>query len=147
MSSTAAISRRTVREALGTALTTALTSALQVYDYLYSKFEVESPVVRIINDGSQRPPIYAEGIRSEFYFALQFWVAYYEDGTPAAQQDAEDILDALEYQFTVWLGANQVNQPLWTMIRTNGRSTVRTAQVRGSYWIVETIPLTVEVYG
>lgn len=147
MSSTVAISRETVRKKLGTQLTTAMASALQVYPYLYSKFETDSPIVRIINDGSLRPPIYAEGIRSEFYYALQFWVAYYEEETPEAQADAEDILDTLEYEFTVWLGANQVNQPLWTMIRTNGRSQVRTVQVRGGYWIVETIPLAVEVYG
>lgn len=147
MSSTVAISRRQVRETLGTELSTALTSALQVYDYLYSRFDVESPIVRIVNDGSLRPPVYSEGIRSEFYFALQFWVAYYENGTPAVQSDAEDILDALEYEFTVWLGANQVNQPLWTMVQTDGRSRVQTVQTRGNYWIVETIPLKVEVYG
>jgi len=146
MSSTVAISRRTVREALGTQLTTALTSALQVYDYLYSKFEVDSPIVRIITDGSNRPPIYSEGIRSTFYYALQFWVAYYEEGTPAAQQEAEDIVDALEYEFVQWLEANQVST-IWTMIRVDGRSQVRTVLVRGQYWIVETIPLAVEVYG
>lgn len=151
MSSTVAISRETVRKALGTALTTALGPLLpagsQVYPYLYSRFGVESPVVRIVNAGGLRPPIYSEGIRSEFYYSLQFWVAYYEEADPAAQAEAEDILDDLEYAFTVWLGANQVGQPLWTMIQMDGRSKVDTVQTRGGYWIVENIPLKVEVYG
>lgn len=146
MSSGVAINRKVVREALGTQLGTALTSALQVYDYLYSRFDVESPIVRIVTDGSNRPPIYSEGIRSTFYYAVQFWVAYYEDGTPQVQSDAEDILDTLEYEFTVWLEANQIGT-LWTMVRVDGRSRVQTVQTRGAYWIVETIPLAVEVYG
>jgi hypothetical protein len=146
MSSGVAINRKVVREALGTQLGTALTSAVQVYDYLYSRFDVESPIVRIVTDGSNRPPIYSEGIRSTFYYALQFWVAYYEDGTPQVQSDAEDILDTLEYEFTVWLEANQIGT-LWTMVSVDGRSRVQTVQTRGAYWIVETIPLAVEVYG
>lgn len=143
------MNRETVRKAIGAELATALTSALQTYSYLYSKFDVESPIVRLINDGSLRPVVDSQGIRSEFYFGLQFWVAYYENGTPEAQAEAEDILDALEYEFAAWLStANQANhQPLWTTIRTDGRSRVQTVQVRGGYWIVETIPLAVEVYG
>lgn len=146
MGSVDAISRRTVREALGTQLTTALTSALAVYDFLYSKFDVESPIVRIITDGSNRPPIYGEGIRSTFYYALQFWVAYYEEGDATVQQEAEDILDALEHEFVQWLEEHQISE-LWTMVRVDGRSRVQTVQTRGSYWIVETIPIVVEVYG
>lgn len=146
MGSTTAISRRTVREALGTQLTTALTSALAVYDYLYSKFDVESPIVRVVTAGSNRPPIHSEGIRSTFYYSLQFWVAYYEEGTEAVQQEAEDILDALEHEFVQWLADNQVSE-LWTMVTVDGRSNVETVKTRGSYWIVEAIPIAVEVYG
>lgn len=146
MGSTTAISRRTVREALGTQLTTALTSALAVYDFLYSKFDVESPIVRIVTAGSNRPPIHSQGIRSTFYYAVQFWVAYYEDGTPSVQADAEDILDALEHEFVQWLESNQVSE-LWTMVTVDGRSRVETVQTRGSYWILESIPIAVEVYG
>lgn len=143
------MNRETVRKALGTELAAALTSALQTYSYLYSKFDVESPIVRLVNAGALRPLTDSQGIRSEFYFALQFWVAYYEAGTPAVQAEAEDILDALEYEFAAWLtAANQANhQPLWTTIRTDGRSQVQTVGLRGGYWIVETIPLAVEVYG
>lgn len=143
------ISRRAVREAIATGLTVAMPTAAAVYPYMFSNFkDGPSPVVRLMNGGSNRPPIEEAGNRSIFYFMLQFWVIYFEDGTPTVQQEAENTLDQLEYEFVTWLAANQVKPAdQWTMMLYDGRSAVRTQKVHGFYYLVESIPLAVEVYG
>lgn len=142
-------SRRAVREAIATGLTPAMPAAAAVYPYMFSNFkDGPSPVVRIMNAGSNRPPHEEVGIRSEFFFMAQFWVIYFEDGTPAVQQEAENTLDQLEYEFTAWLTDNQVKPAdQWTMLTVNGRSTVQTQKVHGFYYVVESVPLVAEVYG
>lgn len=143
------ISRRATRYAIADSLRPALPTAATVYPYMYSNFKNgPSPVVRLMNAGSNRPPIEEAGIRSVFYFMLQFWVVYFEDGTPAVQEQAEETLDQLEVEFVTWLAANQVKPAdQWTMVSYDNRSTVETVKVSGFYYVVESIPLAVEVYG
>ena len=145
----AVINRRAIRQAIVNDLRPAMPTAAAVYPYMFSNFkDGPSPVVRLMNAGSNRPPIEEAGNRSTFYFMLQSWVIYFEDGTPEVQEQAEDTLDQLEFEFVTWMAANQVRPAdQWTMLLYEGRSTVRTVKVSGFYYVVESIPLGVEVYG
>ena len=140
--------RSVVRKAIANSLRPALPTARDVYSFMYSKFSGKSPIVRLMNAGANRPEITEHGVRSIFYYTLQFWVVYFEEGTEAVQAEAEDILDQLELEWVTWLGTNQVEPAQqWTMLGYDKRSTVETAKVSGKYYIVESIPLAVEVYG
>ena len=140
------ISRAVVRAALGAGLAEGMPTAMQVYPWQQSDFGGYSPVVRVVNAGSERPAKEARGIRSKFYLAVQLWVRFrLQDGSWVEEQ-AEEQLDQLELELITWLTENQ-QTGLWTNIQYAERSTVGTSSLAGELWLVEDVPIVVEVYG
>ena len=139
-----AIPRELVRDAIVGALRLALTVAQNVEGHK-ANIQGQWPAVRLLTDGSLRPQVTASGIRSEFYYLVQLWVLYYKEGL-WTEAEAEDALDALEHQLAEWLANNQVGE-LWTALMFNGRSRVGTVNESGETYLVEEIPIKVEVWG
>lgn len=150
--SDAPINRGLIRKALAAGLAAALPGAsplltsLSVYDYMRSGFEGKSPVLRVVTAGSLRPEAYANGIRSQFYYSVQFFVIYYQDGDPSVQAQAEDILDELEIQAFTWIADNQQTD-LWTELRFDQRSRSTVVKLGPHQYIMEDIPVVARVYG
>ncbi|MGV8951372.1 MAG: hypothetical protein ACOH2M_09740 [Cypionkella sp.] len=140
------ISRADVRAALGVGLAEGMPTAAMVYAWQQSDFAAFGPVVRVMNVGSERPAKEARGVRSKFYFAVQLWVRFrLQDGSWVEEQ-AEAQLDQLELELITWLTENQ-QTALWTNIQYEARSTVGTSPLSGELWLVEDVPIVVEVYG
>ncbi len=139
------ISRKDVRQALASGLTTALTGAQAVYRYQKSDFDQQSPVVRILSSGSERPAMTAQGIRSKFSFTVELWVLY-ANGATWTEENAEDAMDTLEQQVISYVAANQVTST-WTTLRYGRPSTLGNVTVGGAPYLVEEIVLVAEVYG
>lgn len=121
----------------------------QVYGYMKSGFGGNSPVVRVVSDGSLRPEFPAQGVRSQFYYVVQHYVIYYQQGAPEVQAEAEDLLDQLEYHLYSWMVTNQQIPGFWTEIKfaERSRSSVVPVDSGAYYYILELIPLAVRVAG
>lgn len=143
------INRKDIRHALATALASAMPSAQgNVFGFMKTGFEGDSPIVRIVDSGSDRPYKEQRGVRSRFYYSVQLFVLYFEDGSPEIQSNAEDLLDDLEHEFYSYLADNQTTTN-WTMIGYDDGQRSRVIQVRlgESRYILEDIPIAVRVDG
>ena len=139
-----AIDRKITRDALVAQLRPALTVA-QVVEGHKANVKGQWPAVFLLTSGSLRPQVTEAGIRSEFYYLAQLWVLYYHEGL-WTEAEAEDALDALEHQLAEWLANHQVGE-LWTALMFEGRSRVGIVVEGGETFLVEEIPIRVEVYG
>lgn len=140
--------RKDVRSAIAAGISApgVLPATATVYGYMATGFEGLSPVVRVVSAGSMRPEFTARGTRSRFYYSVQLWVLFFEDGEPDVQQAAEDALDDLEEALLDWLIDNQTGA-LWTAISFADRSRTQVVLVGGSQYIMEDIPIAVDVFG
>lgn len=139
------ISRRTIRETIGAGLATAMTSAKAVYNHSKADFDGESPVVRISSESSERPGRTQQGVRSIFRYTIETWVLL-SDRAGWTEQDAEDTLDALEHELINWIVDNH-NTSNWSMLTYDGASTIFVGVDGGDSWLIERIPIRVEVHG
>lgn len=142
-------SRKGVREEIGTGLTTALAALAQdVYDHQARVIGTASPVVRVYSVGSFRPQRTGRGLRSVFRFVIQVWVLYGDEETETyTEEEAEDLLDDIEKGVIDWMDDNQNNQ-IWTGIQYLAPgSEVRNVRIGSEVYLVEDIPIEVQVYG
>ena len=148
------VNRRFIREEIQTELSAALTDALGVYGYLKSGLDGDSPIVRVLAAGSKRNEVGdGSGYESQFYFDLQILVILYQDGADAdvMASAAADTLDDLEFAAFQWFADNQQipheGSTIWTLASWDNRSTIQPVAVGSSFYLVETIPIAVEVMG
>ena len=139
-----AVSRDIVRKAIVAALRPALTVAQTVEGHK-ANIQAQWPAVFVLTAGSLRPQVTEQGIRSDFHYLAQLWVLYHKDGM-WTEGEAEDALDALEHQLAEWMANHQVGQ-LWTSLMFEGRSQVGIITEGGEPYLVEEIPIKVEVWG
>jgi hypothetical protein len=142
------ISRKDVRKEIASGLATALSSlVVAVYDHQKPVEAGLSPCVRVFGLASQRPIVPATGRRSRFRFNVQAWVLAYDRNGAWTEEDAEDRLDDIEQAIAAWFGDNQLGH-LWTAIEYAGFSAVSAAVIEGGEsYLVEDIPIEVQVYG
>lgn len=139
------ISRRVVREAIALGLAAGMPTAQAVYNHQKTAFDGQSPVVRILSVGSERPSMTERGIRSKLMFLVQVWVLFTPSGA-WSEADAENALDQLELELISWIVANQQTE-LWTGLRYERRSLVETVKVAGDVYLVEDVMIQADVYG
>lgn len=138
-------SRADVRQALATALTTALPSAQAVYGFQKGGFAGQTPVVRVMSDGSSRQRLTPTGGQSELFYLVQLWVLYTDPEANWHEEDAENALDQLEYEVAVFVNGSRSTDD-WQALDYGGRSMVRVVRYQGEPYLVEDIPVVVKVY-
>lgn len=138
-----ALNREIIRDTLVEDLRAALTVAQKVEGHK-ANINGQWPALFLLTAGSLRPQVTEAGIRSEFYYLAQLWVLYHKEGL-WTEAEAEDTLDALEQQLAEWMANHQVGE-LWTALMFNGRSQVGITVDGGESFLVEEIPIKVEVY-
>ena len=149
------VNRKGLRNDIVQSLALSVPSAQAVYGYLKSGFEGDSPVVRMMSAGSQRQEVgEAQGYESQLFFDLQILVLLYEEGADAdaVAELASDQLDQVEFEIFQWFSDHQQVQdddgmPKWVVAKWENRSTVVPYAVGTHFYLVETIPIIVEVAG
>lgn len=149
------VNRKDVRDAIVSSLALEVPSAVAVYGYLKSGFEGDSPIVRVMSAGSERQEVgEAVGYESKFFFDLQIMVLLYEEGSDAdaVAELAADVLDQVEFEVFTWFANHQMQQDgdgslSWTVAKWETRSAVAPYSVGTHFYLVETIPIIVEVSG
>ncbi|MCK6629346.1 MAG: hypothetical protein L6R45_29740 [Anaerolineae bacterium] len=146
----AATNRATVRKALAELFTTELTGAGKpaqaVYDHKVGDFEGQSPVVLVTSAGSGRKHAgYTTAYENEFSLLVQTWVLYADPGAGWSEADAEDCIDLLEKAIADVLAANKSYAGAWFSIDYNGPSQIIEGNLGGSDYLIELIPVKVEV--
>ncbi len=149
------INRKDLRNDIVNSLKLAIPSAQAVYGYLKSGFEGDSPIVRVMSAGSLRQEVgEATGYESEFFFDLQIMVLLYEEGSDAdvVAELATDTLDQVEFEVFQWFSDHQQVQDddgstKWKVAKWESRSAVAPYSVGTHFYLVETIPIIVEVAG
>lgn len=139
-----AMNRELVRDAIVAGMQQTLTVPQLVVGHQKANIRGQWPAVMIFTAGSVRPQVTEQGIRSEFYYVVQLWVLYYQEGL-WTEAEAEDTLDALEQQVAEWLANNQVGE-LWTSLAFNSQSTVSIVTMGGESYLMEEIRVMAEVY-
>ena len=137
------VNRKDVRQAVAEVLRGVFGSAVQeVYDYAAADFKGKSPVVRVLSGGSERG---ARMFGDEVVLVVEFWVLFSQKRSGYTREDAENIIDDLEWQLATWAEERQ-NGPLWTGVAYDGTSMVgQTPVVRGEAWLVEMVRLRLTV--
>lgn len=143
--------RKQIRYQIADGLETGMTSASAVYPYMKSGFDGASRVVRVVTGGSMRPPFSPNGTtESEFFYLVQLFVLYFEEGEPTVQQEADDDLDQLEYEFYAWMAANQQRPDLpvpWKTLNQESRSLTDLVKIGAHFYILENIPIRCAISG
>lgn len=150
--------RKATREALADLLETALVGAgkpvQEVLDYKKGDLGGKSPVVVVTSsDNPSRRYDYAMGSqkwRNVFTFDVLVFVADADDdetGSGWDEADVEDKLDDIEQAIAEVIATNQANAN-WTYITygDQGTATVPVSDLGGNPYVVEIIPISVEVY-
>ena len=144
-------SRKTVRDALSTALETAYGSAIAaIYPYMKTAFEGTSPVVRILNDGSNRPMRAGhipQPLGSKFRYIVQHFVLFKEQGESDEQAAAEDKVDELESTLSQFIADNNQVPGSWKMIQQVDFSDTVLVKIGGYQYILEVFSIEVTVDG
>ena len=138
--------RKEIRDYLAAGLNSAITSAQRVDGYQRTDIGSDSPVVRVMSSGSDRPAIVTKGDRSKFRFLIQSWTLFTEVEGQWTEADAESAMDEIERQVATWISANQNIPDYWLSLTYDGFSSVTTAKEAGEVWLVETMPVIAEVY-
>ena len=147
--------RGEVRKMLGNLVRGAASSYQRVDTYQSDDLAGESPILRIMSSGSYRPGQTFQGTSAKFHYTLQSLVLYKDEqdynGVPSTwtPENAEDTLDDLEMQLAAALFNQKFdrNQPIMSIEQASD-SRIRKDVIQGKTYLVEYIPITVEVrYG
>jgi hypothetical protein len=144
-----ASSRQTSREALAALLSAGLTGTGKpvqaVYAYKIGDFKGQSPVTCVTSGGSARK---RDGMESVFYnrfrLIIQNYVLYADPSAGWTEQNAEDRLDLIEKSIAEVLLANP-STANWIWLEYDGQSQVLEAVIGGEMYLLEIIPVIVEV--
>lgn len=132
-------------DAMQVSLTAALT-VQEVYGYQSRDLNRQSPVVRILSAGSERPQLTLKGSRSTLYFIIEIWVLQSESATGWTEEDAERALNDIEAATADWIVANRTNDT-WQKIYHTRPSVVSVINdTHGETHLLERIPVTAEAY-
>lgn len=135
--------RTEVRQAVAADLTTLLTEASEVVRYQRVDFGAW-PFVRVFGDGSQRGVDGYDSIgcvATQFLLTIQVWVLMASKTNNLWQEEqAEDVLDAIEQKIAVWLTGVHVGRP-WDELRYRERSRVDVYETKAEMYLVEEIPI------
>lgn len=137
--------RKIVRQTMATELATHLGTLVQEVSAYQNPDIHESPMVRIMSSGSQRPRVLSRGERSKLSFTIQTWVlATHMPGRGWTAEDAEDAIDEIEYSISQWISDNQNRPGLWTHIAYEGMSRVQPVITEDEVWLIENITIIVD---
>ena len=141
------ISRETVRKDLYGLLEAGVPAAELVIAYQSSDFGGKSPVVMITSAGTTRQQFTAIGLKGRFYFGIHVFVLHADPDSvpPWTEEDAEDMIDQVEYEIAQVFGANQTSE-YWQGITWEDTSIIDKITVSGDPFLYEVIPVAVEVF-
>jgi len=141
--------REECRDALAALLTAELTGSGRpvqaVYNHKVGDFQNQSPVVVLVAGGSIRPRQTFASNATTFYFVLGAWVLYASEDGSWTEADAEDRLDLIEQQIAGMIEANQEVPPYWISLDYDDRSQIVEVALGGKPYLLEIIPLKMEV--
>jgi len=144
--------RETARDALTVLLNTRLvtTDAIVQVTYNYRKGDLggQSPVVCVSSSGSMRARVDFSGDRENIIYLMVHTFVLYSDQSSWSEDDAEDRLDAIEAAIADVVDENSGKTTNWHWIDYGGRSERMDVTLGGHEYIVEAIPITVQMdYG
>lgn len=145
-----AVNRETCRDALAALLEAELVTNLgivqAVYGYKVGDPQGQSPIVAVLSVGSDRQGVSFGENSAAFFFEIQIWVLYSDPDASWTEADAEDRLDLIEKEIGEVIEDNH-DTVQWTAVDYAGRSVVAdVTALGGAAYILEKIPLQVEVY-
>lgn len=140
--------RQTIRQELAVALVNYLPTAQDIYDHKPAKLN-GSPAVMVLSAGSDRSErSTAAGFGADFFIEIHNLVRYADPARNRTEQDGEDELDQLEYEFATFMDVKaNTKTSTWKSIRYTGRSIIGRAEIGGEVYQDEIIPLRVITSG
>lgn len=149
MSNTFIPNRKDIRTFLAKLIRGGATDYAAVYRYENDDLAGQSPVLRIMSSGSNRPKITFQGQKCTMSFTLQSLVLYKDTENGWTPELAEDKLDDLEQQLGALLLNLELDQKSQVKsIEYAGATHVRRDVIQGKTYLGEYIPITVETqYG
>lgn len=143
----AVASRETCRDGLAALLTSGVTAAQAVYAYQVGDFAQLMPVVRVLSSGGARPPMTQQGVRSVFYFEVQWFVLNVDPEAGWTEANAEDKLDEVENQIMATIDSNDGKTAYWDALELADRSQVTKGVVGGRTYLIESVIVAAHVFG
>ena len=142
-----AVDRETSRDALTALLSTGVTSAQSVYGYQKGDLGSESPVVVVYSSGANHNPLTQQGNETRFFFNVDAYILYNDPDNASYNEDnAEDILDAVENEIAQVIEDNRSNGVIWGWMGYAGESVVLKIVLGGTTYLWESAPILVRVY-
>lgn len=139
------VSRTTVRTVLADLLRREVTNAQAVYGYQKARLAGQTPVVCVTSAGSERTRLTMQGSRATFTFDIHVFVLY-SDGGSWTEQQAEDMLDAIEQQIAQ-LVDTYARSTNWARLAYAARSDARHPIIlEGLTYLHEVIPVEIQVH-
>lgn len=138
--------RETTRDALTVLLSAGVTSAQTVYNYQINDLGGQSPVVICYSAGSNREPLTGQGNQTHVYLNVDSYVLYRDPESSYGEDDAEDMLDAIEQEIAAVIESNRTNGTIWGYLGYDDASTVLKVDLGGTFYLWESIPLLARVY-
>lgn len=126
-------------------LTTLLSSGVQgTVEGFQTDPAGRSPLVQVVSSGSHREDVRRTGSSGPQMFTVHCFVVHSDEESSWTEEDAEDMIDDLEYQIVTCLEGNQ-NTELWTSVGYEMSSIVDRISIGGVPYLYEVIPLVVGV--
>lgn len=118
-----------------------------VLPYLPAVSKLQSPMMSVTGAPTDRKRMTSKGYENSFAFGLRLITLYSKDGEEWTPENAEDMLDRLEYEASValLLADMQSQTQSWLSVSRQGASTFDMLKDSGAYWLTETIPVILEV--
>lgn len=143
--------RKQCREQLGILLDTALTGAgnpaQDVYDYMKSDFQHQSPIVTIGSEGfSAGEQDFDGNWTMTYYYSVNVFVTR-NTASGYTEEDVEDLVDSVMQKTYETLLANRSLADYWNGLAIDGRSEIMPAKIGGDPYWMETIPVALTIYG
>lgn len=140
-------SRKVLRQALAALLTTEVHGAQAVYAYGKALLKGESPVLAVTSAGSERERLTFQGSRLTATFDVHVFVIHRAPADGWTEENAEDLLDALEQQIASACDKNPTRVNGWGLLRYGGPSDARApVKIEGVDYLYETIAIEMQEY-
>lgn len=138
-----AVNRKFIRKKLADILRTSCTQASEVKAYQPSVLGA-TPGIYIRSMSAERPPLTVRGKFTRFVFDILITVLQ-SDGVNWTADEAEDLIDDLEYAVCQTITANRVVADVWDSINYATPSVIEHYLDDGVPYIIEAIKVVVEV--
>lgn len=138
-----AVNRKFIRKKLADILRASCTQASEVKAYQPSVLGA-TPGIYIRSMSAERPPLTVRGKFTRFVFDILITVLQ-SDGVNWTADEAEDLIDDLEYAVCQTITANRVVADVWDSINYATPSVIEHYLDDGVPYIIEAIKVVVEV--